>query len=203
MRRLGMMIAVALAASALAAPAAAAPLAKAESGRYALDPTHASLTWRVKHFGLSWYTARFTRFTSTLQLDAADPTRSSVEVSIDPKSVRTDFPAPERVDFDAKIATQVLNAGKYPAITFRSTTLTATGATTGRLTGDLTFMGVTKPVTLDVTFNAAIDNPMDKSKMVGFSATGGFKRSDFGATSYLPVVGDEVQLVIEVEYKKQ
>lgn len=193
---------------ALAAPAAAqmpAPqpraLAQMQAGTYVLDLAHASVTWRVKHMGIAWYTGRFAKFESTMQLDPANPTRSSVTVSIDPRSVRTEFPSPERINFDEKIAKEALQADKNPAITFRSTRLEATGPNTGRMTGDLTLAGVTKPVTLDVTFNGGLDHPFEKVPLVGFSARGSFNRSEFGVRNWIPVVGDEVQLIIEAEYK--
>jgi polyisoprenoid-binding protein YceI len=188
--------------AALAAkPAGAAAALNVPAGSYALDKTHASLTWRVKHLGLSWYTARFTSFDSTITLDPAVPTRSTVTVSIDAKSVKTDYPFPDRLNFDEKLAgEQLFNAAQFPAITFKSTKLVATGASTGKLTGDLTFRGVTKPVTLDVTLNAAIIHPMLKTPVIGFSARGEIKRSDYGVTQYLPNIGDTVELVIEAEY---
>ncbi len=182
--------------------AQAAPL-KVPAGDYVLEKTHASLTWQVKHLGLSNYTARFVGFDATIRLDPADPTRSSVNVMIDPKSVRTDFPFPEKEDFDKVVAEKFLKAGQHPTIAFQSTGLTATGANTGKLAGNLTFLGVTKPVTLDVTLNGAMDHPMRKVPMLGFSATGSIKRSDFGSKELLPFIGDDINLIIEAEFEKK
>jgi len=185
-----------------AARAQAAPLA-VPAGEYVLEKTHASLTFRVKHLGLSMYTMRFVGFDSTIMLDPKDPTKSTVVVTIDPKSVRTDFPFPEKEDFDKKIADQYLKASEFPTIRFQSTGLKASGASTGRLTGNLTMLGVTKPVTLDVKLNGAMDHPFRKVPALGFSATGVFNRSDFGSKDLLPAVGDEIQLVIEAEFLKK
>ncbi len=192
------------AAIATAAPllAQAAPI-NAPAGDYVLEKTHASLTWQVMHLGLSNYTARFVNFDATITLDPATPTKSAVTVSIDPRSVRTDFPFPEKEDFDKVIAEKFLKAGEHPKIAFQSTGLTATGATTGKLAGNLTFLGVTKPVVLDVTLNGAMMHPMRKVPMLGFSATGSFKRSDFGSTELTPFVGDEIKLIIEAEFEKK
>jgi polyisoprenoid-binding protein YceI len=187
---------------ATAALAQAAPLT-VPAGEYALENTHASITFRVKHLGLSMYTMRFASFTSTIMLDPKDPTKSTVTVSIDPKSVRTDFPFPEKENFDKKIADDFLKAGQFPTIRFQSTGLTATGATTGKLTGNLTMLGVTKPVTMDVKLNGAITHPFRKVPALGFSATGSFNRSDFGSKELIPAVGDEVQFSIETEYLKK
>ncbi|MEM7505682.1 MAG: YceI family protein, partial [Pseudomonadota bacterium] len=76
-----------------------------------------------------------------------------------------------------------------------------TGEGTGTVTGDLTLLGVTKPVTLDVTLNKTGPYPFGhKKKTMGISARGMVKRSDFGMTYALGgIVGDEVEIVIEME----
>src|SRR5690606_15131983 len=88
---------------------------------------------------------------------------------------------------------------KFPEARFVSTKVEKTGEKTGKVTGDLTLNGVTKPVTLDVTFNNKGPHPMNQKPTVGFSATGTVKRSDFGIKYALPAVTDEVQLQIEAE----
>lgn len=194
----------ALALIAVAAPAAAqGAKIDAPAGEYVLDKTHASITWKVTHLGLSNYTARFTGFDMALVLDPATPTRSTISVTIDPRSVKTDFPFPEKEDFDKVIAEKFLAAGDHPTITFQSTGLKATGARTGKLTGNLTLMGVTKPVTFDVTLNGAMVHPFRKIPVVGFTATGSFKRSEFGSTVLQGPIGDEVTVIIEAEFFKK
>lgn len=187
-----------------AAPAGAQALG-VPSGTYNLDRSHASITWRVNHLGLSMYTARFATFDSRVTLDANDPTRSSLTVTIDPKSVRTDFPFRDREDFDGKIATDArfLDANKFPEIRFVSRSITRTGANSGRIVGDLTMRGVTRPVTLDATLNAAKPHPMSKVPSLGISARGTLKRSEWGMT-FPPAmaVGDDVELIIEAEYNQ-
>ncbi|TPE64028.1 polyisoprenoid-binding protein [Sandaracinobacter neustonicus] len=199
-----MLVVAAFAALAPVTPllAQAAPLS-VPAGEYVLEKTHASLTWKINHLGLSYYTARFTGFDATINLDPKVVTNSSVSVTIDPRSVKTDFPFPEKEDFDKVIAEKVLMAGEHPTITFQSTSLKATGKTTGKLTGNLTLMGVTKPVTLDVTLNGAKEHPMRKVPVLGVSATGSFKRSDFGSNFLLGPVGDEITVLIELEFLKK
>lgn len=199
-----MIAAAAMFAMAPAAPllAQAAPL-NVPAGEYGLDKTHGSLTFKINHMGLSNYTARFASFDATVTLDPKAPTNSAVSVTIDPKSVRTNFPFPEKEDFDKVIAEKFLQAGQFPTITFKSTALKATGATTGKLTGDLTLLGVTKPVTLDVTLNGAKEHPMRKIPALGFSATGSFKRSDFGSSALQGPLGDEITVIIEAEFFKK
>lgn len=186
-----------------AAPAAATATAALDvpSGTYVLDPTHASVTWKVNHMGLSHYTARFTRFDATLNLDAAKPENSTISVTIDPKSVRTDYPFPEKEDFDAKIAGKdFFDADQFPEIRFTSTKVERLGTDSGKVHGNLTFHGVTKPITMDVKLVGAKQHPMLNVGAVGFSATTRFKRSEFGVDSLVPMVGDEVTVQIEAEF---
>ena len=173
------------------------------AGVYEMDPTHASLIWKVDHLGLAKYTARFTKFSSKIQFDNQDPMNSKVIADIDPRSIKTDYPNPEEKDFDKVLSedTAWFNTKKFPSITFKSTKLEKTSENTGKLTGNLTFLGVTKPVTLDVTLNKALGNhPFANKPALGFSATGNIKRSDFGMTKYIPTVGDNVDIIIEAEF---
>lgn len=190
-----------------AAETAVAPSAttlKLPAGEYALDREHASLTWRIGHMGLSNYTARFTSFDATITLDPQDVTRSAVAVTIDATSVRTDYPFPEKEDFDKVIADKFLRAGEFPTISFKSTRLVATGADTGKLTGDLTLLGVTKAVTLDVKLNGAMEeHPMSKQPALGISAKGKINRMDFGLTALKGALSDEIELQIEAEFQKK
>lgn len=176
------------------------------AGVYVADDTHTSVTFKVSHLGLSKYTARFAKVQAELTYDPADPTKSSVTATIDPKSIRTDFPRPEEKDFDKKLSTdpEWLNADKFPAITFTSTRIEKTGDTTGKMYGDLTMLGVSKPVTLDVTFNGAYEKaPFSEVPAMGFSAKGTIKRSDWGFDTYVPNIGDEVEVLIEAEFHKK
>ena len=172
-------------------------------GRYTLDKTHASITWKVSHLGLSNYTARFTDFDIDLLFNGQDITSSKVKAKIDPTSIRTDYPKPEEKDFDKKLVEGKgwFNTSQFPSITFLSTSIEKTTDTTGKLNGNLTFLGVTKPITLDVTFNKALGNhPFKNKPALGFSATGTLKRSDFGMKTYIPSIGDDVQITIEAEF---
>ena len=71
------------------------------------------------------------------------------------------------------------------------------------MTGDLTLHGVTRPVTLDVKFHGAGANPMTKAFTVGFDAHGALKRSEFGVTKYVPLIGDEVEITISAPFEKK
>ncbi|GAB5470009.1 MAG: YceI family protein [Rhodospirillales bacterium] len=199
------LIKVAAVAAALSLPLAGAAYAKLDipSGTYLLDPNHASLHWKVDHLGLSKYTARFTEMKAVLELDSDDPTKSKITATIYPASLRTDYPNADVKDFDKKLQEEkeFFDATQFPEITFTSTKLTETGPNSGTMEGELTFLGVTKPVTLDVVMNGSlVKHPFVDAAAIGFSATGSLKRSEFGMTHLIPGVGDEVEIVIEAEF---
>ena len=189
---------------ALASPVAFAQAPADAAGTYAMDRTHASLTWKVPHLGLSNYTARFTKFDATLTIDPAKPEDGKLAVTIDPTSVRTDYPFAERKDFDKELTedARFFNTPKFAALTFTSTKIARTGENTADVTGDLTLLGVTKPVTIAVTLNGAREHPALKKPALGFSGVAKLKRTDFGMSALVPLVGDEVTLLIEAEFVK-
>ena len=188
-------LAIAPAAFAQMGPAVLDP-AKAAAGDYKLDKKHASVTLKLAHLGLSQYTMRFNGVDGGYTYDPAKPTASKINVSVDPTSIDTHDSA-----FNTEIADQFLDAGKYPTVTFVSTSIVPGQNGHGKVHGALTFHGVTKPVTLDVTYNGSLVGMMKEHRM-GFSATTVIKRSEFGATKYIPVVGDDVTVLIEVEFTK-
>ncbi len=176
------------------------------AGVYALDKGHASLTWKVSHLGLSDYTARFTEFDAEFTYDPAAPEASVLTVSVNPASLKTDYPFKEEKDFDKKLVEgeDWFNAGEHSKIEFKSNSVEVSENNTAKVMGDLTFLGVTKPMTLDVTLNGVmIEQPFSKKPTFGFSATGTVKRSEWGMDTYVPNIGDDVDLLIEVEFAKQ
>jgi polyisoprenoid-binding protein YceI len=192
--------------AALAQAPTMAKVADLPVGVYTLDKSHASLTWKVSHLGLSNYTARFTEFDAKLTLDPKNPAAAKVEATINPLSVETDYPNQAEKDFNKKLAegAEWFNGTKFPAIIFKSTKLAMTGENTANITGNLTMLGATKSVTLSATFNGGYtQKPFGAEGVagIGFSATGTIKRSDWGFTTYVPAIGDEVQLVLEVEFE--
>src|SRR5579875_2569333 len=190
-------LAAALAATLIGAPAMAQQTTQdptaAPAGTYRLDPKHASVTLKLSHMGLSYYTMRFDKIDASYSYDPANPAGSRITVTIDPASIDTDNPP-----FNKEIADQFLEAGKYPTIRFTSTAIHANAGDKGEVVGDLTFHGVTKPVTLDVIFNGT-GKGMTGEQRMGFSGVATVHRSDFGVTKYVPLVGDDVTVLIETE----
>ena len=172
---------------------------KVEAGAYKVEPNHTQIMFGVSHFGFTTYYGAFTDTTGTLDLDPAKPADSKVDVSVKTASVTVQSPKLQ----DELKGDQWLDAAKFPDVTFKSTKVTKTGAATATVTGDLTLHGVTKPVTLDVTYVNAGPNPLSKAYTAGFEAKGKIKRSDFGVKTYLPVIGDEVELMISGTFEHQ
>ncbi|MBB4121095.1 YceI family protein [Martelella radicis] len=184
-----------------ALPANAAEEQAAPAGHYLSDPAHTSVTWRVSHFGLSNYTARFTGISADLEWVPDAPEQSALAVAIDPASVRTDFPFPEEEDFDGKIGTDPAFLAGTP-ISFVSERIEVDGDRTGKVYGVLTMRGETHPAVIDVTFNGSMaEHPMTKHAALGFSGVMAVKRSDWGFDFAVPVVSDTVEVLIQSEFK--
>ncbi len=180
----------------------------APAGTYTLDPHHVRVIFRVSHLGFSMYTGFFREAEATLAFDPEAPETMTLSASVDIASVETHYAGTDQ-DFNALVAGPMfLNAtAEAPAMTFESTAIALTGARTADVTGDFTLNGVTKPLTLAVTFNGGYaGHPLDAGARIGFSATGAIERSDFGIGFGLPApgttlgVGDRVEIIIEAEF---
>ena len=201
-------VAVALltAPAALAAPGVSSTKpADLPAGRYVLDKTHASVVGKIKHMGFSNYKFRFTKVDAEFTYDPKAPQDARIMVTIDPASIDTSTGADAfGLKFNKELAGDGwLEANKYPTATFVSTKVEPGAGQVGKVYGDLTLHGVTKPVVLDVTFNGVGSGFMPGSVKTGFSASTTIKRSEFGVSKYVPLVGDEVALSIEVEFDKK
>jgi len=181
--------------TALVQPASAAE-------KFLLDPTHASILFGVSHLGFSKTFGRFNTVEGAFTLDADSPEKSSVVVTMDAASLDTNHAERDKhlrgADF--------FDVTKYPTLIYKSSSVKLTGEKTAVVTGDLTMHGVTKSVPLDVTLVNTGPHPMDPTKtkiVAGFSARGTLKRSEFGMAYATPVLGDDVEIIIEVDTIKQ
>lgn len=172
--------------------------AAVEAGAYTLETSHARVVFATSHMGFSTWYGDFSGATGTLTLDPKNPAASKLSVSIPVASVTT---TNAKVDEELKSA-QWFDAAAYPTITFTSTKVTVTAPGEAKVEGDLTFHGVTKPVTLDARFKASGTNPLSKAYTVGFEVKGALKRSDFGVKTYVPLIGDDVELTISAPFEK-
>ncbi|MDX2236090.1 MAG: YceI family protein [Hyphomonadaceae bacterium] len=172
------------------------------AGAYTLDPAHASVIWRVRHNSVGLFTARFDRIAGALTFDPQNPTASTITASVDAASVSTGVRnAAGALAFDGEVA-RALGAETTPQITFTSRRAERLDAAAGLIEGDLTLNGVTRPVTLQVTFHGGRFVQIRQKHVLGFAARGVIRRSDFGVTRWAPFVGDEVEILIDAEFIK-
>lgn len=176
-----------------------AATASAEQERYLFDKDHTNILFFVSHLGFSMMQGEFHEYDGEFVFDREDPTRSSVEVRIATASVDTDH---DELNEHLRSA-DFFDSENHPTMSFKSTSIERTGENTALITGDFTMLGVTRPVTLDVTFNKADVHPVNKNYIAGFSGGATIKRSDFGMTYGVPAVGDEVKVMLEVEGIRQ
>ena len=174
------------------------------AGEYNVDLKHASIVWKVSHFGLSDYVGRFNRFDATLQLDTEDFTKSSVSVVIETSSLDTDYPNPEKEDFNEKLIGGMFNGAEFPQIAFTSNSVSELNGDAFTINGELTLLGKTLPVTLDARLNGALPaHPFSKKPTIGFGATTTIDRSSWGVDKYVPNVGVEVKVEIQAEFTQE
>ena len=173
------------------------------AGTYVTDPSHTLVAWSVNHFGFNDYYGAFGDVEGTLTMDPANPDAAKVDVTIPITSVSV---------VSEGLRDHLLRPGKDggdpdffgaepEAARFVSTNVDVEG-TEATITGNLTMNGVTKPVTIDARFTGAGTNPMSKAETVGFEGTTTITRSDFGVDYAVPMVSDEVKLMISAAFEK-
>jgi polyisoprenoid-binding protein YceI len=182
--------------------AIAPALAFGQAATWNIDGSHTRAGFSVKHLVISDVKGEFARTEGKAQIDDADLSKSSVEVTIDAASVDT---RDAKRDGHLK-SVDFFDVAKFPTITFKSTKVETgkDGALT--VTGDLTMHGVTKPVTLEGSITKAITDPWGNSRR-GASFTGKLDRKAWGIswgkmTDVGAVAGDEVKLDIQAELVK-
>tara|TARA_X000001036_G_scaffold279615_1_gene259722 strand:- start:159 stop:755 length:597 start_codon:yes stop_codon:yes gene_type:complete len=184
----------------LAISAITAPFtAQAAVENYIIEKPHTQILFFANHLGFSHSLGKFTDHEGTLKFDTENPAQSSVEITIPTSSLTLND---EKWDAHLKNA-DFFNVEEHPNMTFKSTAIEVTGEKTAKITGDLTLLGVTKPVTLDTTFNHAGKHAFSGKYVAGFSATANIKRSEFGMKYGLPLIGDDVEIRLEVEAIRQ
>jgi polyisoprenoid-binding protein YceI len=173
------------------------PLSSA-ADTYTIDPVHSSVTFRVKHLGVSYSFGRFDEIAGSFTLDAekAENSKVSVEVktgSVDTGNGKRDAHLKSPDFFDAK---------QFPTATFTSTSVKSAGDKKYSVTGDLALHGVTKPITIEMELVGRGEG-MRGEQLAGVFGTVTLKRSDFGI-NYMPDgLGDDVLLTVSFEGDKK
>lgn len=180
-------------AAAFAALLTALPAA-AELETYTVDPDHTFPAFEINHFGYSTQRGRFDKTSGKITLDTAAK-KGSADITIDTSTIDTGHKKLE----EHLRSEDFFNVARFPAMTFKSSNLTFDGDKVTGAAGTLTLLGVTRPVSLKADRFICADHPMLKKKVCGAELTTTIKRSDFGMSTYVPALGDDVLLRINIE----
>ncbi|WP_448698902.1 YceI family protein [Mucilaginibacter sp. AW1-3] len=167
--------------------------------KWALDPMHSEVQFKVKHLVISTVTGSFKTFEGTVTAEGDTFEGAQVEFSLDTNSIDTN----QKMRDDHLKGPEFFDSEKYPKISFKSTSLTD-----DKLTGNLTIKDVTKPVTLDVDHGGTATDFYGNLK-AGFEVTGKINRKEFGLVwdgiteAGAVVVGEDVKLIINAQFAKQ
>lgn len=164
--------------------------------QYTIDPTHTYPSFEIDHMGYSTTRGRFNSVQGKMSLDR-DAKTGSVEVSIDAASIDTGLAKLEEV-----LRTDYFDVKRHPTLTFRGNKFRFDDSRLSAVEGELTLLGVTHPVTLAITRFKCGLNLLRLRQACGADASTTIKRSDFGMTKGLPLVGDEVKILISIEATK-
>lgn len=173
------------------------------TGNYTLDPAHTRIGFVARHAMVTKVRGAFNEFTGTAHLDGDNPSNSSVQVTIHVASIDT-----RNADRDAHLrGNDFLQMDEYPDITFHSTEVTRSGDTFV-VTGDLTIKGVTRSITIPLSYQGSATDPFGNTRL-GFEGSATINRKDFGITWNAALetggvlVGDKVVLEFDVSAIKQ
>jgi polyisoprenoid-binding protein YceI len=182
-----------------------APGAGAEPVRYEIDPEHLSVGFLVDHIGYARVLGMFRTAQGSFRFDEDRAELSEVQVEIDTESV---FSNHQRRDEHLRSA-DFLDVREHPRMVFSAAGAERVSEREFLVRGELTLLGVTRPVTLEATWNKSDTYPIggmfSRPYVMGVSLRGSFRRSEFGMTYGVDNgwVGDEVELIIELEAKRR
>jgi len=177
----------------VAALLATLPVA-AETESFTLDPNHTFPAFEIDHFGYSTQRGRFNKSAGKITLDSA-ARKGSADIAIETASISTGNPKLE----EHLRSPDFFDAAAFPQMTFKSNDFAFDGERVKSASGDLTLRGITRPVALKAERFICAVHPMLKKKVCGAEFTATIKRSEFDIKTYLPGLGDEVLLRINVE----
>jgi polyisoprenoid-binding protein YceI len=164
---------------------------------YKVDPVHSSLVFSTKHFGVTDFYGHFNEITGNVTFDSADPSKSSVELTVPVESIDTHN---DKRNQHLK-SPDFFNAKQFPTLTFKSTKVEGTG-NSYKVSGDLTIHGVTKPIMIE--FKRGADGKGGQGETRGGGETRfSIKRSDYDMKFMTGPVGDDVNIIVSLEGIKQ
>lgn len=172
---------------------AALPVAAASDYRF--DQVHSQVQFRVSHLGFSMSEGEFHEIEGGFRFDAEDWSKSICDVRIGVASIDLDDDAWNRT----LLGERWFDAERYPQMRYRCLAVVREGERDGRIEGELSLRGITRPVTLRLRFNRAGVHKYSLQQVAGFEAHATLKRSDFGMTRFLPEIGDDIEIRLDIE----
>ena len=172
-------------------PAPSTNPADVAAGTYTVDPNHSQVMFTYAHFGLTHNMGLLSGATGSLTIDPKSPAATKLSVDVPINTMHSTIAALD-TEFQAPM---FFDAAKFPTAHFESTGVSVSG-NNADIMGNLTIHGVTKPATIHASFTGSAVNPMSKKTTLGFQGTATIKRSDFGLGLAVPMVADQVDLVI-------
>lgn len=176
---------------------------KTQETKWAIDPTHSKVAFKVKHLMISNVLGSFKEFEGQVSTEGDDFSTAEINFSLNAASIDT-----EMADRDGHLKSpDFFDAEKYPRITFSGKGMKDLGDEMFELTGDLTIKDVTKSVTLTVEYGGIMTDPWGNVK-AGFSLSGKINRKDFGLNWNAALeaggvlVGEEVKISGDIELAK-
>lgn len=161
---------------------------------YTIDPRHTYPVFEVSHLGFSTQRGRFNNTSGRITLDAAAGS-GTVEVSIATDSIDMGLE-----DWDKHLRNpDFFDVEKHPTMTFRADRFTFRKGKPVAAQGELTLLGVSKPVKLTIANFRCGMHPMAKKEVCGADVSTTIKRSEWGMTKYVPLIGDDIRISIPVE----
>lgn len=168
---------------------------------WVIDADHSVAAFSIRHMMIAQVRGQFNKIEGIVRFDPDDISGSSVELTIDASSVLTGVGKRD----DHLMAADFLDTGKYPVISFKSTHIQALTPGRGRVTGDLTLHGVTRSITVEVSYTEPVKDPFGDGLSMGFAITATLNREEYGMTWNQPMpdfgvmLGYEVELLIDLE----
>lgn len=162
---------------------------------FTIDPVHSSLLFRVKHFNVGYIYGRFNRFSGSFSFDEKTPADCKLEMEVPIDSLDT-----ANADRDKHLkGPDFFNAKEFATMSFKATSMKASDEKNYEVTGDLTIHGVSKQVTVKLERLGTAKDPRSGKPRSGWETTFTIKRSDFGMKIGIPLVSDEVRIIVAME----
>ena len=168
---------------------------------WVVDPDHSVAAFSIRHMMIAQVRGQFNKIEGFIRFDPDDISASSVELTIDASSVISGVAKRD----EHLMSADFLDTAKYPAISFKSSKIQALAPGRGLVTGDLTLHGVTKSITVEVSYTDPVKDPFGDGLSRGFAIAAKLTREDFGIMWNQPMpdfgvmLGHEIELLIDLE----